>query len=231
MKSTAIIASGGSGIRFGSDIPKQYLELCGIPVFIRTLKVIDNVDNINNIIIALDPNRQDFVKEQISKYGIRKRIDFVNSGKERYDTVYNAIKCKNIQSSEIILIHDAVRPLASTQLFINIIEATDKYGAAVPGLLPKETIKSIDGNFVKDTIDRNNLRNIQTPQGFRKDILIDSYNQMNVEDVSITDDASIVEQSGYPVHIIQGEEFNIKITTPLDMIFAETYISNTKKDK
>jgi 2-C-methyl-D-erythritol 4-phosphate cytidylyltransferase len=228
MKCTVIVASGGEGKRFGADIPKQYLDLVGIPIIIRTLQVIDKVNSIDNVIIALDPNSRDFISKQISKHGIGKRIDLVDSGKERFNTVYNALQSDVIKDTDIILVHDAVRPFASVKLFENIIVAADKYGAAVPGLLPKETIKSIDSNFVNDTIDRNSLRNIQTPQGFSKDILIDSYKRMNAEDMLITDDASLAEKSGYPVYVIEGEEWNIKITTPLDFIFAESYIRNKK---
>jgi len=124
-------------------------------------------------------------------------------------------------------VHDAVRPFASPELFKHIIISAKKYGSAIPGLPPKETIKQVnEEGFVKKTISRDMLRNIQTPQGFQKDIFLKAYKLSKEKYLNVTDDASLVEQSGYKVKVVDGEEANIKITTPADMQLAENIIQS-----
>jgi 2-C-methyl-D-erythritol 4-phosphate cytidylyltransferase len=141
----------------------------------------------------------------------------------------NALNSPEIKNSEIVLVHDAVRPFASSELVSNIIKAVKKYNAAIPATMPKETIKQKDNNdCVRLTYARSLLASVQTPQGFNKNILIDAYKKAKKDNFYGTDDASLVEHSGNKVKIIQGEETNIKITTPLDLEIAYLILKNKK---
>lgn len=228
MDCSVIIPAAGTGQRLGSKIPKQYIELNDVPIIIHTLKIFDRIPEVSSIVIAINPEWRDFLEQRIFRYQIGKISAIVDGGFKRQDSIWNALTNSNARHSDIVLIHDAVRPLTSTQLVRNIIEASEEYGAVVPAIKPKDTIKEINSKGgVKQTFDRNKLCSVQTPQGFWKDILIKSYEKAMDSEIEFTDDASLVELAGYQVQVIDGEETNIKITSPLDLKIAET-ILNTK---
>ena len=230
-KNIVIIPAGGTGKRFESNIPKQFIDLGGVPILIRTLLIFENIPEIDLIIISMSKEWIGLTMELISQYKLKKIGNIVEGGFERQDSVYNALETKEAIHSEIILIHDAVRPFADSGLVRRIISAAYEFGAAVPALHPKETIKQIGvNNLVKMTIDRSKLICIQTPQGFRTDIIINSYQKANKEQYYSTDDAALVEAAGYPVKFIQGDEANIKITTKFDMLYAGVLL-DILKDK
>lgn len=222
MKIIVIVPSGGTGKRYGSKIPKQYLELMGIPVIIRSLMIFDKIKEISHIIIPVDRKWQKFILKNLEINKLKKSISFVKGGKERQDSVRNALKLEQVNDSDIILIHDAVRPLASPALVRRIIISTKKYCAVIPGLKPKESLKQINNKgFVERTINRDMISSIQTPQGFQTEIILKAYRNINPK-ILVTDDASLVEQIGVKVKVVEGEETNIKITSQLDMKIAET---------
>jgi 2-C-methyl-D-erythritol 4-phosphate cytidylyltransferase len=225
MKTVAIIPAGGIGKRFNSALPKQFIELHDIPIIIRTLLAFENSKSVDSIVIAVPDDYKVFLSELIIEYDIHKVRQIVSAGAERQDSVKNALDTTIAQSSDIILIHDGVRPFVTEQLIENIIKAAIEYGAALPALTPKETIKLIgDDDFVSETLERLILRSVQTPQGFKTEIILKAYeNSKNIDFIS-TDDAQLVEQSGFPVKVILGEEANIKITTQTDLKIAETFL-------
>lgn len=217
-----IIAAGGSGKRMASGIPKQFLEVKETPLIIRSIRNFESIKEINNIIIAAPFDWHDYLMELLKQFNIKNNCLIVSGGEQRQHSIMNALNTGDIEKTDIILIHDAVRIFTSHNLINNIIQAAEKYGAAIPALTPKDTIKiSNNDDFVLETPNRTSLKAIQTPQGFKKDILIDSYKKVNLDDVNWTDDASIVESCGYPVKIVEGEENNFKITTSLDLKLAE----------
>lgn len=229
IKCTVIIPAAGQGKRFGNSLPKQFHKLEGIPIIIRTLLVCDKIDFINHIIIAVDTSYKKLLKDYIKSFGIEKKITLVKGGKERQDSICNAINNPHVKNSNIILVHDAVRPFASKKLYKDIFDSTIKYGAVIPGIKPKDTIKLIDQKgFVNSTMMRHFLRCIQTPQGFKTDIFIEIYNQMLLRKMIVTDDSSLAERIGVRVKVIEGEEENIKITTATDMLLAETILKNNE---
>jgi len=218
---SVIIPAGGSGKRFGSEKPKQYLELDGVPIIIRTLLCFEKCEKINNIIIAVHGEWVDHLWDEVAKYKVNKVKDIVVGGKERLNSIDHALKSSYIDDKGIVLVHDAVRPFVSEHLINRIIAATEELGAAIPGLNPKETIKSADSdNEVISTLDRSILWSIQTPQGFKYSILKKAYKNAIESNFFGTDDSSLVEKIGQRVKIIPGEEQNIKITTPFDMTIA-----------
>ncbi len=219
IKTTVIIPAGGVGNRFGADIPKQFNHLSGIPVIVHTLKKFWICDN---IIISSHPDWVDHLKELVFEHSIPNVKAIVKGGATRQHSVYNALCHEVAEESEVILVHDAVRPFANKELIQSIMLSAIDYGAAIPGLTPKDTIKQISKeNLIKQTIDRNTLSMVQTPQGFRYNIIRKAYDNAIDNNFEGTDSASLVELIGQPVKIIEGDETNIKITTPMDMVMAE----------
>jgi len=224
-----IIPAGGVGKRFGGEMPKQYLELDGIPIIIRTILCFEKANSISNIVVAASEDWIDYLWDKIKFYKIEKVKELLTAGKERLNSIDNALKSKHLIGSDIILVHDSVRPFTSLSLINDVITAAEEYGAAVPGLNPNETIKSADtNNDVITTLDRTKLCSIQTPQGFKHSILVKAYQNAIKNDFFGTDDSSLVERIGNKVKIIPGEQQNIKITTPFDMTIANEIQKNIK---
>jgi dTDP-4-dehydrorhamnose reductase len=225
MKTIVIIPAGGHGSRFQSKLPKQYHLLSGKPIIIRTIQAFLSCDSIEKIVINISPDFRDFLLEEFNKNGIdSSRIELLTfPGKERQETVLNALnKSEYVKSSEIILVHDAVRCMISKDLINRTIEELSESTAVCPGLVPKNTIKKVNTNSIsEETIDRSILREIQTPQGFKKEIIERAYSQAKNDNFLGTDSSSLVERLGTNVKVIEGEEQNFKITTPMDFVLAE----------
>jgi 2-C-methyl-D-erythritol 4-phosphate cytidylyltransferase len=222
MHCTVIIPAAGSGKRFGAPLPKQFISLLDVPILVRTLRAIEQTSAVQNIIIAASPDFHRFIADLAREYSITKIAAIIEGGKERQDSIFNALQTSICANSDVILVHDAVRPFITPDFIESIIEAAWKHGAVVPGLVPKETIKECDeAGLVQTTHERSHLRAIQTPQGFRRELLTQAYIKAQQQGFLGTDDASVVEFAGIPVHIIAGREENIKITTPLDFRWAE----------
>lgn len=220
-KIVAVITAGGTGKRFGSHIPKQFFELLQEPIIVRTIRNYDDNENISSIIVTVHKEWVDFAKEIIRPFNFKKEIHFVEGGKERTDSINNALNNEIVVKSDAVLIHDAVRPFVSQKLINDVISNVFEFGAVIPALTPKETVKSIHNDFVEKTLDRSSLVNVQTPQGFATESILKAYKQAEENSFVATDDASIAEYSNIPVKIINGEETNIKITTPYDLELAK----------
>lgn len=229
MKTTAIIVAGGSGLRFGNKIPKQFMQLGQMPVIMYSINLFAELESIDSIVIPAHPEWQETLKLLCKEYNLKKKIEIIDGGKERQDSVYNALNTDTVQNSDIILVHDSVRPFVSNNLVENIISATILHGAAIPAIRPKDTIKeATEDNFVLSTLNRSNLYCIQTPQGFWRELLYIAYKNAIENSFITTDDSSIVEFSGHKVKIIDGEPENFKITDRIDFLLAET-ICNERK--
>jgi 2-C-methyl-D-erythritol 4-phosphate cytidylyltransferase len=220
-----ILPAGGSGTRFGGLLPKQYHLLGGTPLYIHALRVFDECPAITRIVMAINMEYGSMIREHIAMYNITCPVTLVEGGAERQFSIFNALQHDVLHPASHILVHDAVRPFITRPFIENLLHHTRTYPAVVPGLVPKETIKEVSDimNVVR-TPDRARLRSIQTPQAFHRDILLSSYQEAIAQNFIGTDDASIVEFAGCPVHVIHGLEYNIKITTPMDMAFAETLL-------
>lgn len=222
MRCTVIIPAAGSGTRFGSALPKQFVSLLGVPILVRTLQAIEQTSAVQNIVLAASPDFHSFIADLAQEYGITKIAAIIEGGKERQDSIFNALQTSICADSNVVLVHDAVRPFITSDFVESIIEAAWEHGAVVPGLVPKETIKECtEEGLVVATHERSRLRAIQTPQGFRREVLVSAYHKARQHGFLGTDDASVVECAGFPVHVVAGREENIKITTPLDFRWAE----------
>lgn len=220
---SAIILAGGKGKRMSSKISKQYIELKGKPILYYTLTKFINCKEVDNIILVLPKDEIEFCKKEIlEKYSLE--VDMiVEGGKERQDSVFNALM--KINDSEIILIHDGARPFTSEKIIKDGIKYAKIYGAAAPGVTPKDTIKVVDENgFSKHTPDRKALFAIQTPQVFKLEVIKECHKKIKEENISVTDDTMVVEHYNNKVYLYNGEYTNIKVTTPEDLILAEKLV-------
>ncbi|ACD51954.1 MULTISPECIES: 2-C-methyl-D-erythritol 4-phosphate cytidylyltransferase [Clostridium] len=221
---SAIVVAGGKGKRMGTVQSKQYLNLNGKPILYYTIKSFLDCNLVDNIILVVPSHEIDYCEMEILEKNSLKVNKIVAGGDERYDSVYNGLI--EAKGSDIVLIHDGVRPFVSKETIENAIKYAEEYGAAAPGVMPKDTIKIIDNNrFSIDTPNRSHLISVQTPQAFKFDLIYDCHKKIKNENVNITDDTMVAEYFGNKVYIYQGEYTNIKITTPEDLIIGE-YLVN-----
>ena len=222
---SAIILAGGKGKRMRSAISKQFIDIKGKPIIYYTLKKFSENKKIDNIIVVLPEDEVKYFKENIlKKYELRIN-KIVIGGKERQDSVYNALKSLKNSSTDIVLIHDGARPFISERIINEGIKFAEIYGAAAPGVMPKDTIKlKNEKNFSVDTPNRANLVSIQTPQVFKFDEILECHEKIRYNGEKVTDDTMVVEKYGYSVYLYDGEYTNIKVTTPEDLILAERLI-------
>ena len=222
---SAIILAGGKGKRMRSAISKQFIDIKGKPIIYYTLKKFSENKKIDNIIVVLPEDEVKYFKENIlKKYELRIN-KIVIGGKERQDSVYNALKSLKNSSTDIVLIHDGARPFISERIINEGIKFAEIYGAAAPGVMPKDTIKvKNEKNFSVDTPNRANLVSIQTPQVFKFDEILECHEKIRYNGEKVTDDTMVVEKYGYSVYLYDGEYTNIKVTTPEDLILADRLI-------
>lgn len=222
MKTSVIIPAAGLGTRISSEKPKQYIEINSIPILIRTIKIFDKIDDVEDIVIPVHSEWFSYTKELIERFDCKKVKEITIGGKERQDSVYSSLHLNSINNSELVLIHDAVRPFATPLLIQTLINEAEDYGAVIPAVKPTDTIKERNNkNLVVRTFDRDKIIQVQTPQVFWNDIVIDSYKKASNAGFSGTDSATLVEFAGYKVYIVEGEENNIKITSHNDLELAK----------
>jgi len=229
-KVCAIIAAAGSGSRMGIDFNKQFIKIKDKPLLYFTLRAFDKNPFVDNIIITAKEHEIDFIsKEVVSKYKISKVSAIVVGGRERQDSVFNALKA--LKGFDIVLIHDGARPFVSEEIIKNGIENAIKFGAAACGVRPKDTIKLKSKNgFSAGTLNREELFSVQTPQCFKYDLIFQAHKIAFEQEHRYTDDTAIVESFGQKVYLYDGSYENIKITTPEDLIFADRLIDEKDLD-
>lgn len=225
MKRVAIIPAGGTGRRMGGEISKQYLLLAGIPILVHTLKAFQHSPLIDEIILAVPEGDIEEVRRTVVEpYGFSRVRLVIAGGRERQDSVKNALAHVGDEYG-VVVIHDGVRPLVTGDLIESAAAAAEKYGAASVGLPVRDTVKEVDptGRVVK-TVPREGLWLTQTPQAFRREVILAAYQKALADGFYGTDDASLVERTGFPVRMIQGDRENIKVTTPEDLVQGEKII-------
>lgn len=215
-----IITAGGVGKRMGAVIPKQFLLLNDRPVLIRTIERFLEFDAAMQIVLVLPSNQFDFWQALCKTHQFNVEISVVKGGKERFHSVQNGLK---VATGEIIGVHDAVRPLVSTAVIERCFASAEKYDAVIPVMPVVDSIRLVD-QVASRALDRTQFRLVQTPQCFKREVLMSSY-QLKYNR-NFTDDASVVEAAGVPISLVEGNQENIKITTPLDMKMAELFLNN-----
>ena len=225
-KTAVIIPAAGSGKRMGGGIPKQYGNLGGMSILARTVKAFADLSEIDQIFIVTN---EDFIgrcKKELVEFGLMDKVrEILPGGQERQDSIYGAIKLLP-EEIDLVLVHDGVRPFATGDLIRRTIEAARNHGAAVAAVPVKDTIKTAEDGVFTKTLDRSRLYSVQTPQGFRKDLLIRAYEEAYREKLFGTDDAVLVENTGGKVYVVEGDYSNIKITTKEDLVLGEAILSS-----
>lgn len=223
-KVSAIIPAAGSGKRMGGGSPKQYLQLGGRPVIIRTLALFQQSPLIDEIILVSPWKEVDFTRQLVDEAGLTKVSRIVEGGIERQDSIRNGLNCLD-QSTEIVVIHDGVRPLIRDVDLEATIVAAREFGAALLAVPVKDTVKEVNKDgLVARTVPRRNLWLAQTPQVFSYELIKEAYRLAEKMGIAGTDDSFLVEHMGREVRIVAGSYENIKITTREDLIFAENLL-------
>lgn len=232
LKTTAIVLAGGRGSRLKSDVPKQYLDICGHPLIYYCLKVFQD-SFVDEIVLVCGEEDIDYCKEKIvAANGFSKVSKVVAGGKERYHSVYMGLRAVS-KDSDIVFIHDGARPFINGDILERAMDETVKYGATVVAVPSKDTVKIADNEgFALNTPDRSSVYIMQTPQSFYYKEILDAYGRLIYTEqeviekgISITDDAMVMEYFGQlKVKFVMGDYRNIKITTPEDILVARAYI-------
>lgn len=222
MRVAAIITAGGFGARMGAGRPKQYLEVAGLPIIVRTLRRFAASPRISEVMIVVPPEDvAGFAALYLVPYGLPLHWRVVPGGETRQQSVLNGLNAVP-PDVDIVVIHDAVRPFVSDDIIERSIDAAHAHGACVVAMPLKETVKRVgDGMDVGETVDRTVLWGAQTPQAFRLSLILDAYRKAQESGFMGTDDAMLVERLGKSVKIVEGDYHNIKITTKEDLAIAE----------
>ena len=216
---SAILVGAGKGERLSSSVPKAFIRIGGKEIFYYSL--VKFYRKVDEIILVFPQDYLEKWKEKLEKEF--QGIKVISGGKERYNSVKNGLDILENQNG-IVLIHDVARPFFSENLIKRVIEGAEKYGACVPSVEVKDTLKQIDGDFVVKTLDREKIFAVQTPQGFKVEIIKKAYREAERKNVFGSDDAILVERMGIKVYSVDGEQENIKITYPVDLKIAEIMV-------
>ena len=240
MKVIVIIPAAGMGTRMTSApalkgkkpvATKQFTELGGVPILIRTLRQFASSPEVAEIYVALRGNEIAGFRARLEKEAndiLQKSIHLVEGGDHRQHSVANAMSSVSAADDDVILVHDAVRPFITEEIIHEVIRVAQKYGAAIAGLPAVDTVKQVertaDGARITATLPRERVVLAQTPQGFRYDVLKKAFDEAAADGFTGTDEASLVERSGHAVAVVMGSPRNIKITAPADMELAEFFL-------
>lgn len=227
MRSCAIVLAAGKGLRFKSKPPKLFAKIFRYPVIFYSLDTLCRHPLIKSIVVAANPDNLAPIKNIVKKHRFTKVKDIVIGGRLRQDSVANALKATDIYA-DVVLIHDAARPFIDKGIVSSVIKQAHKYGAAIAGVPVKATVKRVRsqepgvrskrGIIVEETLNRDELWEIQTPQAFRRELILKAYARCGK--IPVTDDAALVEKLGRKVRIVSGSYDNIKVTTPEDLVIA-----------
>ena len=217
----AIIPAAGIGARMESDRAKQMLELGGVPVLVHTLRRFEDCNEIDEVILVLQPALSSEILTLLSRHGLTKVSRVVGGGAERQDSVYRGLQVIKEENAGIIVVHDAVRPFVKPEEIRAVIERAESTGAALMALPATDTIKQVKSGRVQRTLDRRRIFHAQTPQAFRYAVLKQAFEQAYAESFMATDESQLVERTGQRVSVVEGSPINIKITRPLDLKLAE----------
>ena len=225
MKTVAIIVAGGSGTRFGAELPKQFLELGGKPILMRSIEAFANSGNCPvDVIVTLPSDQMDLWQRLCDRYGFDVLHRVVPGGETRWHSVKHALDSMgDVNEVDIIAVHDGVRPMVTADVICRTIEAARRDGAAIPVVALNDSVRQVVGE-ASHALDRSTLRAVQTPQAFDARLLLDAYSLPYQP--TFTDDASVVEQLGHPITLVEGDPHNLKITRPMDLALAE-YLLNS----
>ncbi len=227
---TAIVVAAGEGLRFNSRLPKLLNKINSVKIITYCLRALDTHPLIKDIVVVANSRNEESIRNEIRKYHFRKINKIVKGGKARQDSVAKGLEVID-NRTDLILIHDGARPFIDKDMISAAIKEAKRFGASCLGVQVKATIKSVKvlkcqgvkESMVEETLDRSKLWEAQTPQVFKKELILKAYSKA---DIKVTDDASLVERLGVPVKMVMGSYFNIKITTSEDLIIARAILAS-----
>jgi 2-C-methyl-D-erythritol 4-phosphate cytidylyltransferase len=220
----AIIPAAGMGLRMGSGTPKQFLSLDGVPIFVHTLRKFSRSSVIDTIHLGVRPEEMERVRQALANEHPDKPVMLVSGGATRQDTVEKALEAAP-SDTELVLVHDAVRPFVELEMISRVAEAARRDGAAILGIPSVDTVKQIERQTIIGTLPRERIVLAQTPQAFRYPVLRDAFMSARREGFVGTDESSLVERLGATVTVLRGSDRNIKITKPSDLALARLYLA------
>jgi 2-C-methyl-D-erythritol 4-phosphate cytidylyltransferase len=228
MSVLAIIPAAGVGVRMGGAMPKQFLSLEGVPIFVHTLRKFAATDCIDEIYLALRADDMERAQRDVDREHFAKSVRLVAGGSSRQETVSSALT-QAATATEVVVVHDAVRPFVTLDMIQRVVGTARKDGAVILGIPSVDTVKQVEGHLILGTIPRERVVLAQTPQAFRYDILSEAFERATKDGFHGTDESSLVERLGHPVTVIMGSDRNIKITKPSDLPLARLYIAQERE--
>jgi 2-C-methyl-D-erythritol 4-phosphate cytidylyltransferase len=224
------MAAGGAS----TAAPKQFLEIGGVPVLVRSIRAFLAVPRVDAVCVAVRAAERERVETQLKQFNLGTRVHMVEGGENRQQSVGNALAALECDVDDVVLVHDAVRPLIEPATIERTIDAIAKHGAAIVGLPAVDTIKQVErtaeGAIVTATIPRERVVHAQTPQGALFGLLRRAFIEAEADEFAGTDEASLLERAGIEVAVVAGSARNFKITQPGDIELAEFYLGKTTAD-
>jgi 2-C-methyl-D-erythritol 4-phosphate cytidylyltransferase len=232
VKASAIVVAAGSGVRLGKGSPKAFVKIGGRTMLAYSLDAIAQVASIGEIVIAVPDGFERAARAEVTAANIALPVKIARGGAERQDSVRIALALTSAES-ELVVVHDAARPLATRELFESCLEAADRAGGAIAAVPVADTLKRVADSAIVVTVPRADLWQAQTPQAFRRDVLIAAHERAVRDGFVATDDADLVErfakQAGVRVEVVEGSTANIKVTTAADLAVVEAIIAARKR--
>lgn len=222
-----VLPAAGSGKRMGAGQNKLFLLLEEKPILIHTLEVFQQDENCTGIWLAVKPEERGYIEQLLNRFGITKVKGLPDGGLERQHSVHACIK--NMDQVEIVLVHDAARPFITLPIIQKLALTAQEKGAAIAGVRAKDTMKKVINNVIVETVDRDTLWMIQTPQAFRFSLLAQAENHAEKEGFLGTDEAMLIERLGHKVHIVESSYDNIKMTTKEDLMLGEAILKKRRE--
>jgi 2-C-methyl-D-erythritol 4-phosphate cytidylyltransferase len=225
----AIIVAAGSGHRLDGQRAKQFLDLCGEPVLVHALRAFEQCGKVEQVILVLPESERESFAARLPVYGLRKIARIVGGGPERQDSVWCGLQQIDLSLTDVVIIHDGVRPLITADQISRVIDKARRAEAAIIAVPVTDTLKEVEGDRVVQTLDRRRYYLVQTPQAFRAGIIIGAHQRARDEGFRATDDAALVERCGMCVSVVEGSWDNLKITWPEDLALAEFLLKRRRQ--
>jgi 2-C-methyl-D-erythritol 4-phosphate cytidylyltransferase len=228
MNTLAILVAAGSGERLGAEVPKAFVAIEGQPMLLRAAMAFEEASSVDGVVAVVPSSELERAQEVLEP--VHKLWGVTSGGPRRQDSVLEGLKLAPEEFEDgIVLVHDAARPFADSELIDAVATAARRTGAAVPVIGLVDTVKRLEGTRVKETLDRDTLGAAQTPQGFRYSLLARAYEEAFRAGVTLTDEAMAVERLGEPIEVVPGSARNRKITLPEDLVWAEMILRGERR--
>ena len=222
MQYEVVLPAAGSGKRMGAGQNKLFLKLLEKPILIHTLEVFQQDPFCTGIWLAVKPEERTYIRELLVQFEITKVKGLPDGGAERQHSVHSCMK--EMQQVDIVLVHDAARPFITHDIIASLVQSAHEFGAAIAGVRAKDTMKKVRNGIIEETVDRDSLWMIQTPQAFQFDLIVEAEDVAEKVGFLGTDEAMLVERLGHAVHIVESSYENVKMTTQDDLIFGEAIL-------